>query len=219
MKFGQIHRNLLLFFSFLSLLFANLTNTNPSWLSSLPLSYSLCLMHLDTREGGSPRQSCQDHTPPLSLTPALSNPQPASSSRPGEHQDPTCKPLTSPTSPLLSLEAQGHPVHAHADQGAEGKPAPATTPPGCPLAAVVDAQWLAAAHAARWPSSSPRSVPSHACSGCREWHSHSEACTHLFPARCMSPSMASKPQRHATLAQHARPPEPPGRDTKMLHVN
>jgi hypothetical protein len=88
-----------------------------------------------------------------------------------------------------------------------------------PLAAVVDAQWLAAAHAARWPSSSTRSVPSRARSGRRERHSHSKACTYLFPARCMSPSTASKPQQCATHAQHARPPEPPGRDTKTLHVN
>jgi hypothetical protein len=88
-----------------------------------------------------------------------------------------------------------------------------------PLAAVVDAQWLAAAHAARWPSSSPRSVPSRARSGCRERHRHSEACTHLFPAHCTSPCTASKPQQCATLAQHARPPDPPGRDTKTVHVD
>jgi hypothetical protein len=51
---------------------------------SLLLSYSLCLMRLDTKGRGSPRQSCQDLTLPLSLTPATSNPQPASSRRPGE---------------------------------------------------------------------------------------------------------------------------------------
>jgi hypothetical protein len=129
-KFGRIHQNLLLFFSFLSSsFFANSTKTHPSRPFSLPLSNSLCPMHLDTKEGGSPRQSCQDLTLPLSLTPALSNPQPASSSRPGEHQDPTCKSLTSPPSPLPSLEARDHPAYARADQGAGGKPAPATTPP------------------------------------------------------------------------------------------
>jgi hypothetical protein len=34
---------------------------------SLPLSYSLCPMHLDTKGGGSPRQSLpRSHSPPLS---------------------------------------------------------------------------------------------------------------------------------------------------------
>jgi hypothetical protein len=88
-----------------------------------------------------------------------------------------------------------------------------------PLDAVVDAQWLAATHAARWPSSSPRSVSSRARSRRREWHSRSEVCTHLFPAHCTSPCTASKPQQCAILAQHARPPDPPSRDMKTLHVD
>jgi hypothetical protein len=141
MKFGRIHQIFFFSFSFSPFSLQNSTKSHPSRLLSLPLSYSPCLIHLHTKEGGSPRQSCQDRTPPLSLTPALSNPQPASSRHPGECQDPTCKPLSTPTSPLLSLEARGHPARARADQGAGGKPAPATTPPEpsshrhrCPMA-------------------------------------------------------------------------------------
>jgi hypothetical protein len=124
----------------------------------LPLSYSLCPMHLDTKGGGARGNLCQDHTLPLSLTPAPSNPQLASSSRPGEHQDPTCKTLTYPTSPLLSLEARGHPAHARADQGAGGEPAPATTPPEpishrrrCPMAGCLPRCPLAALQPALCP--------------------------------------------------------------------
>jgi hypothetical protein len=86
-----------------------------------------------------------------------------------------------------------------------------------PPATVVDAQWPAAAHAARWPSPSPRSVPSRARSGRRERHSRFEACTRLFSAQCTSPNTASKPQQRAILTQRARPPEPPGRVTETLH--
>jgi hypothetical protein len=49
---------------------------------------------------GSPRQSCQDLTLPLSLTLATSNPQPASSHHPGDAPGPH---LQAPHFPYLTI--------------------------------------------------------------------------------------------------------------------
>jgi hypothetical protein len=69
----------------------------------LPLSYSLCPMHLDTKGGGSPRQSLpRSHSPPLShsspLQPPTSVEQPPRRA-PGPHLQDTHLPyLTTPLS-------------------------------------------------------------------------------------------------------------------------
>jgi hypothetical protein len=185
---------------------------------SLPLSYSPCPMRLDTKGGGSPRQSCQDLTlPSFSLQPSPTPNQHRAATQESTRTPPASHspPLPHP-SPLSKLEAtQRMLVLTRAQKASQ----PLLPHHPSPLAAVVDTQWLAATHTARWPSSSPRSVPSHACSGRRERHSRSEACMHLFPAHCTSPCTTSKPQQRATLAQHARPPDPPGRDTKTVHID
>jgi hypothetical protein len=218
MKFGRIHQ--IFFFSFPFSLFSLQTRPRDT-LAGYPLSLSLILFVLCTwtqKKGGSPRQSCQDHTPPLSLTPALSNPnqhqaaaQESAKTPPTSHSPP----LPHPFSLSKPEVTQRMLVPTRAQEANQPLPPRHQSP----LATVVDAQWPTAAHATRWPSSSPHSVPSRARSRRRERHSHSEACTPLFPAHCTSASTASKPQQRATLAQHARQPEPPGRDMKTLHAD
>jgi hypothetical protein len=122
--------NLILFFSFFLFSSPTRPRRHPSRLFSLPLSYSTCPIPLDTKKRGEPKENlAKIALPSLPLTSTTLNPQPASSHRPGEFRNPTCKPLLSPTSPLLSLKDRGHLELDHADQGAGDKSAPATTPP------------------------------------------------------------------------------------------
>jgi hypothetical protein len=82
--------------------------------------------------GGARGKSCKDFTPPLSLTPAT--PYPPINIEP----PPRCTiephwPVPARPQPLsLSLEARGHLELPRADQGAEVKLAPATTPLAAP---------------------------------------------------------------------------------------
>jgi hypothetical protein len=85
-----------------------------------------------TKGGGSPRQSLpRSHPPSLSHS---SHPQPPTSVEPPPRStlEPH-RPVPARANPPLPFpEARGHLVHAHADQGAGVKPAPATTPPEPP---------------------------------------------------------------------------------------
>jgi hypothetical protein len=190
---------LLLFFSFLFLFFANSTKRHPSRLPSLPLSYSLVLCTWTQKKGGN-RGNLAKITPlpSLSLQPPLT---------PNHHQAATHESAKTP--PASHSPPLPHPFSLSRPEATQralvptraqeaNQPLPPRHPN--PLATVVDAQWPAATYAVRWPSPSPRSIPSRARSGRRERHSHFEACTHFFPVQCMSPSTASKPQQRATLA-------------------
>jgi hypothetical protein len=75
-------------------------------------SYSLCPMQLDTRGGGEPEATLPRSHSPLSLTLATSNPQPASSHRPGDAPGPH---LQAPHPPYLTIPSpfrQCRPGHA-----------------------------------------------------------------------------------------------------------
>jgi hypothetical protein len=113
MNFGRIHQ--ILFLSFLSAPFSSPTRPrrHPSRLFSLHLSYSSCLIHLDTKKRGEARGNlAKIALPSLSHTSTAQDPQPASSCHPGGRQDPTCQPLLSSTSPF-PLSPVLMPTRAH----------------------------------------------------------------------------------------------------------